>query len=104
MNTENSSFDSLIQYNLQPVIYSLSLLQRFDAWLKHEGIPAFPVHLELETGMNRLGLAAEDIDGLLTLLCADGYRVEQLSGATHLPDCNVPADGGALTSGGVRRS
>jgi Alr-MurF fusion protein len=75
MNTENSSFDSLVEYNLQPVIYSSSLLHSFDRWLKKEGIPAFPVHLELETGMNRLGFPPEDIDDLLKTLPAAAFKV-----------------------------
>ena len=75
MNTENSSFDSLVEYNLQPVIYSSSLLQNFNRWLKKEGIPAFPVHIELETGMNRLGFAPEDIDDLLKALPTAAFKV-----------------------------
>jgi alanine racemase len=75
MNTENSSFDLLVEYNLQPVIYSLSLLRSFDRWLKKEGIPAFPVHLELETGMNRLGFPPEEIDDLLKTLPTAAFKV-----------------------------
>ena len=75
MNTETSSFDSLVEYNLEPVIYSVSLLQFFDRWLRKEGIPAFPVHIELETGMNRLGFPAEEIDALLTMLPAAAFKV-----------------------------
>lgn len=75
MNTENSSYDSLVQYNLEPVIYSPSLLQQFDRWLKKEGIPAFPVHIELETGMNRLGFPPSSIDELLAALPAAAFRV-----------------------------
>jgi alanine racemase len=75
MNTETSSFDSLVGYNLEPVIYSLSLLQGFDRWLKKEGVPAFPVHLELETGMNRLGFPPEEVDGLLRELPSASFKV-----------------------------
>ena len=75
MNTENSSFDSLVEYNLQPVIYSSSLLHSFDRWLKKEGIPAFPVHIELETGMNRLGFPPEEIDDLLKTLPTAAFKV-----------------------------
>jgi Alr-MurF fusion protein len=75
MNTENSSFDSLVEYNLQPVIYSSSLLHSFDRWLKKEGIPAFPVHLELETGMNRLGFPPDEIDDLLKALPTAAFKV-----------------------------
>ncbi len=76
MNTETSSFDSLVQYNLEPVIYSLPLLRTFDRWLKNEGIPAFPVHIELETGMNRLGFPATQWDELLQTLPESAFRVQ----------------------------
>ncbi len=75
MNTENSSFDSLVQYNLEPVIYSTALLRSFDSWLKKEGIPAFPVHIELETGMNRLGFPPQEIDQLLKTLPDAAFTV-----------------------------
>ncbi|HEV9036837.1 MAG TPA: bifunctional UDP-N-acetylmuramoyl-tripeptide:D-alanyl-D-alanine ligase/alanine racemase [Puia sp.] len=75
MNTETSSFDSLVEYNLEPVIYSPALLQDFDRWLKKEGIPAFPVHLELETGMNRLGFPPEEMDVLAAALGTAAFRV-----------------------------
>ena len=76
MNTETSSFDSLVQYNLEPVIYSFPLLSIFDRWLKKEGIPAFPVHIELETGMNRLGFPATDWDELCQTLPASAFKVQ----------------------------
>ena len=75
MNTENSSYDSLVQYNLEPVIYSPTLLRSFDGWLKKEGIPAFPVHIELETGMNRLGFPPDAIDELVAALPAAAFKV-----------------------------
>src|SRR6202000_1625413 len=75
MNTENSSFDLLVEYNLQPVIYSFTLLRSFDHWLKKEGIPAFPVHIELETGMNRLGFPPNERDELLKALPTAAFKV-----------------------------
>jgi Alr-MurF fusion protein len=76
MNTETSSFDSLVQYNLEPVIYSFPLLRIFDRWLKKEGIPAFPVHIELETGMNRLGFPATDWNELCQVLPESAFKVQ----------------------------
>lgn len=75
MNTESSSYDSLVQYNLEPVIYSPALLRNFDRWLKKEGIPAFPVHIELETGMNRLGFPPSEIGELVQALPTAAFRV-----------------------------
>jgi alanine racemase len=78
MNTENSAFDSLIEYNLEPVIYSFPLLRSFDRWLKKEGIPAFPIHIELETGMNRLGFPPEEWDELILALPAASFKVQSV--------------------------
>jgi Alr-MurF fusion protein len=78
MNTENAAFDSLVQYNLEPVIYSFPLLRSFEKWLKREGIAAFPIHIELETGMNRLGFAASDWEELLRVLPAAPLKVQSV--------------------------
>jgi alanine racemase len=78
MNTENSSFDLLVQYNLEPVIYSFTLLQGFDKWLKKEGVLNFPVHVELETGMNRLGFSTDDMDALIRGLKAANFKIQSV--------------------------
>ena len=78
MNTETAAFDSLVQYNLEPVIYSFPLLRSLEKWLKREGIAAFPIHIELETGMNRLGLAANDWEELLRVLPAAPLKVQSV--------------------------
>jgi len=78
MNTENSSFDSLVQYNLEPVIYSFSLLRSFDQWLKKEGILQFPVHIELETGMNRLGFPSQEVGELGPALFHSAFKVQSV--------------------------
>lgn len=76
MNTEGSSFHSLVEYNLEPVIYSFALLNDFDRWLKKEGISSFPVHIELETGMNRLGFPSTDLPNLFKALPTAAFKVQ----------------------------
>ncbi len=76
MNAEDSSFDALVQYNLEPVIYSFHLFRLFDKFLKKEGLRQFPVHLELETGMNRLGFAQHEIEELLAGLKNSFFKVQ----------------------------
>ena len=78
MNTENSSFDLLVQYNLEPVIYSFPLLRSFDRWLKKEGVLQFPVHIELETGMNRLGFPPEELDELGPALLQSAFKIQSV--------------------------
>lgn len=77
MNPEENAFDAIVEYNLQPEIYSFELLQSFDHFLQQEGLQQYPVHLEIETGMNRLGFAAEDTKELADyLLSCPSFRVE----------------------------
>jgi Alr-MurF fusion protein len=68
MNPEESAFDSLIDYNLEPDIYSFDILLSFDAFLQNEGVQQYPVHIEIETGMNRLGFATEETESLADYL------------------------------------
>ncbi len=65
MNPEPEAFDNMIEFNLEPEIYSLELLAAFDQALERHGIERYPVHLKLNTGMNRSGLNPEEIPALL---------------------------------------
>jgi alanine racemase len=64
MNPEESAFELLIENNLEPDIYSFDLLHSFDSFLQNEGLLQYPVHIEIETGMNRLGFAMEETGNL----------------------------------------
>lgn len=68
MNPEESSFDAIVENNLEPELYSFELLNAFDAFLQKEGLQQYPVHLEIETGMNRLGFGKSEIEKLGDLL------------------------------------
>lgn len=65
MNPEPEAFDNMIEFNLEPEIYSMELLESFDRALAKHGIDKYPVHLKLNTGMNRSGLDPEEIPELL---------------------------------------
>jgi alanine racemase len=43
-------------------------MQQFDLFLKKEGIQNFPVHIEIETGMNRLGFETDEIEVIAAYL------------------------------------
>ncbi|MDF2187284.1 bifunctional UDP-N-acetylmuramoyl-tripeptide:D-alanyl-D-alanine ligase/alanine racemase [Paraflavitalea sp. CAU 1676] len=78
MNADPSTFDVLVQYNLEPDLYSPALLRSFEAFLKRQGIRQFPVHIELETGMNRLGFSPEELDTVLEVLKGDLFIVKSV--------------------------
>lgn len=68
MNPEENSFEAITEHNLEPEIYSFELLHAFDRFLRKEGLQQYPVHIEIETGMNRLGFVPGDMQQLGDLL------------------------------------
>jgi Alr-MurF fusion protein len=89
MNPESSTFDVLVQFNLEPDIWSFDLLEAFDDYLHREGLQQFPIHIELETGMNRLGFDISTMHQLGEKLAAGNCRVQSVF--THLVASEDPA-------------
>jgi alanine racemase len=79
MNAEESSFQSIVDYNLQPVIYSFDLLEKFQLYLEQQAMAEYPVHIEIETGMNRLGFALSELKELgKKLISGNIFHVESV--------------------------
>lgn len=77
MNPEESTFDAIVENNLEPDIYSFEILRQFDAYLKQSGLRHYPVHIEVETGMNRLGFNLNEIEKLGSVLTqTDSFNVK----------------------------
>ncbi len=68
MNPEQSAYDEIIDFNLEPGIYSPEILDSFIHHLILRQIENFPIHIKLDTGMNRLGFVEEHIPQLLDTL------------------------------------
>lgn len=68
LNPETTSFDSIIQYGLEPEIYSLRGLKMFIRKASELGLSKYPVHIKLDTGMHRLGFEEEQLPELIALL------------------------------------
>jgi alanine racemase len=69
MNPSASTFDKLVEYQLEPEIYSHKIL---DEWLgfmaELDNKCNLKIHLKLDTGMHRLGFAEADLPALIQLL------------------------------------
>lgn len=68
MNPEEQSYEAMIQYNLEPEIYSFRVLGLFEETLKrseHVKDKTISIHIKLDTGMHRLGFEADDINELI---------------------------------------
>lgn len=89
MNPEPSSFDAILQWNLEPEIYSLHLLQQFEEEVRTAAKTDFPIHVKLDTGMHRLGFERKDIPDLALLLTESG-RLQVRSIFSHLAASEDP--------------
>jgi alanine racemase len=79
MNAESETFETLVSNRLEPAIFSFSILKSLDGYLKREGIKNYPVHIEIETGMNRLGFAVQEMDKLCKEIKAtSSFRVQSV--------------------------
>lgn len=68
MNVEEDSFTNLVEYNLEPEVYSFNILHKLTAYLQQQSIETFPIHLKVNTGMNRLGFEVKDAEALVHYL------------------------------------
>jgi alanine racemase len=89
MNPEETAFESIVEYNLEPDIYSFALLKSFESFLQLEGLQQYPVHIEVETGMNRLGFATDEIERLADHLeSTSAFKVQTVF--SHLSSSEDP--------------
>lgn len=56
------NFGPLIEYGLEPSLYSPRILRTFLEAAEKRGLQQYPVHLKFNTGLNRLGFWENDID------------------------------------------
>ncbi len=68
MNTSRSQFERATAHHLEIQVFSIEHLTSFiDFALAHK-LKHYPIHIKLETGMNRLGIESKDLPELISLL------------------------------------
>lgn len=80
MSPEESSYDDMIDYRLEPEIYSLKVAKEFLQVLHQKAISeSYPVHIKLDTGMKRLGFEESQINELCEFLNTENlFRVKSI--------------------------
>ncbi|WP_343305185.1 bifunctional UDP-N-acetylmuramoyl-tripeptide:D-alanyl-D-alanine ligase/alanine racemase [Chitinophaga niabensis] len=90
MNPEPSTFDAILQWNLEPELYSMHILEQFEEVVRYANKTDYPVHIKLDTGMHRLGFEQADLDQLAIRLKEDGlFKVQSIF--SHLAGSEDPA-------------
>lgn len=71
MNPELDALESIINHQLEPEIYSFTILNQLIQKIDDQLVPAnkpIGIHLKIETGMHRLGFDAHEIEELIKIL------------------------------------
>jgi Alr-MurF fusion protein len=64
MNPEPESFGTMIEYKLEPEIYSFRILDLFNRAVSLGQEIEYPVHIKIDSGMHRLGFSESEIPRL----------------------------------------
>lgn len=88
MNPKAANYRALFNHNLQPVIYTLSMLELLSAEADKYEKDEYPIHLKLDTGMHRMGFEEKDLDTLIEILKGT-HNIKVASVFSHLAtaDC-----------------
>ncbi len=68
LHPQKENISKLIQHQLQPNIYTLSLLESFIHEAQKQHLQNYPIHLKFNTGLNRLGFTQKDIVKIASVL------------------------------------
>ncbi|WP_415324751.1 bifunctional UDP-N-acetylmuramoyl-tripeptide:D-alanyl-D-alanine ligase/alanine racemase [Chryseobacterium sp. MMS23-Vi53] len=91
MNPEQHSYETVIEYNLEPEIYSFRVLELFYQAVQKSGYDKeYPVHIKLETGMHRLGFKEYELDQLSQTLNNLNLKVQSIF--SHLSSSDMPTE------------
>lgn len=89
MNPEPHSVSTLVNYALEPEVYSLELLESLRQELCRLGAKGFGIHIKLDTGMHRLGFMPHEISSLVHALREDDTLIVR-SVFSHLASADMP--------------
>ena len=83
LHHQKNNLHKIIEYNLEPNIYSLNLLNSFIEIVKSSKVKYYPIHIKINTGLNRLGFAKNDTSEISSLI-NEQHEVEVKSVFSHI--------------------
>jgi len=68
LHPQKINLEQIIKFNLEPNVYSITLLKAFIEEAKNLNVQNYPIHIKFNTGLNRLGFTKKDIPEILELV------------------------------------
>lgn len=90
LHPQIENFDRIILYKLEPALYNFRSLNQFIETTEKNKSIDYPVHIKIDTGMNRLGFKESDIDQLKTVLQVTNLKI--ISFYSHLVASEDPKE------------
>lgn len=78
MNPDENAFEMMIVNNLEPEIYSLSMLKQFIMAIENSILPKndpIGIHIKIDSGMHRLGFEKNELNDLLEILKTNKHLI-----------------------------
>ena len=83
LNPEASAFAEMVEHQLEPEIYSFSMLEKFAVFIGEKSLNHVPVHLKIDTGMHRLGFELNEVERLCQILLLNKCGLQVKSVFSH---------------------
>ncbi len=83
LHAQPVNYNLLVQYKLEPNIYSLYTLREFIAFAKEQNLKDYPIHLKFNSGLNRLGFDIKEVDKVLELI-TNNKNIKVTSVMSHI--------------------
>ena len=81
----DAQLNHILDYHIEPMLHSFASFKALDEKLKERGLKHYPVHLKINTGLNRLGFTLDELNDLIALL-KDNERIEIISTYSHFTE------------------
>ncbi len=79
LHPQVQNLNLLIEYHLEPNVYSFKLLKAFTSILKDQNKKDYPIHIKINTGLNRLGFQPSEIERLIVnLVDKEAFKVHSI--------------------------
>ena len=89
LNPSFGTYELMVEFNLEPEIYSLTGLREFINVLNRVGVSSYGVHIKIDTGMHRLGFTPDQFSELINILAStNSVRVKSIF--SHLAASDEP--------------
>lgn len=84
LSPSEQEYPLLLNYNLEPEIYSYESLYSFDSFIVNQQLSSpYPVHLKFDTGMHRVGFSQDEVGDVCDFF-ATNISLKPVSVFTHL--------------------